>query len=407
MVVPDGVLNNPGQQSNCPAFRRFLLKKAKILAVISLPDHAFRKQGAQNKTSILFCERFTEHEQQRFDATFGESMEYPTDGSDDVDPAVENEAIQLALNEVRYRVFFGEAEGIGYTPTGLMSVDNDLYRSVDRIPDENDAETIFGQFRIFQRDQTNYLGLDSPSCIAEWVDDVFIAHQSHRLDPKYHVFKRRTRETNHAGMRHFKLSEILIRRREPVVPYENPDEEFRTLTLTQNGVLKPREAGIGNNPPAWFGVYFKPGGLWFRARTDDLIISRIDLHKGCVSVIPDAFDGAIVTQEFPLYEAGPDVIRPHYLKLLLRTEHFRKAINAVTTGHSNRRRTQDVDFQALTVFLPPIDVQDEITEILDAMDSRRECVGNQYEMLLADIEHCIAGECDADGVVARWQSRGA
>ena len=55
VVVPDGVLNNTGEQSKCPAFRRFLLKNTRILAVVSLPDHAFRKQGAQNKTSLLFC----------------------------------------------------------------------------------------------------------------------------------------------------------------------------------------------------------------------------------------------------------------------------------------------------------------------------------------------------------------
>ena len=50
MVVPDGVLNNAGENSLCPSLRRFLLKNAKLIAVVSLPDHAFRKSGAQNKT---------------------------------------------------------------------------------------------------------------------------------------------------------------------------------------------------------------------------------------------------------------------------------------------------------------------------------------------------------------------
>ncbi len=54
MVVPDGLLNNPGEQSLCPAARRFVFKKCQVVAIVSLPDFAFRKSGAQNKTSLLF-----------------------------------------------------------------------------------------------------------------------------------------------------------------------------------------------------------------------------------------------------------------------------------------------------------------------------------------------------------------
>lgn len=58
MVLPDGVLNNSGSQSNCPALREWLFKSGRILSVISLPDFAFRRSGATNKTSILIFEKF-------------------------------------------------------------------------------------------------------------------------------------------------------------------------------------------------------------------------------------------------------------------------------------------------------------------------------------------------------------
>jgi type I restriction enzyme M protein len=75
MVVPDGLLNNAGELSQCPAFRRLLLRTARIDAIVSLPDHAFRKSGAQNKTSILFATRFTADERAVRDRLYEEELQ--------------------------------------------------------------------------------------------------------------------------------------------------------------------------------------------------------------------------------------------------------------------------------------------------------------------------------------------
>ena len=56
LMLPEGLFNNPAAQSNCPQTRALLAKRGKIEAIVSLPDHAFRKAGAQIKTSILFSE---------------------------------------------------------------------------------------------------------------------------------------------------------------------------------------------------------------------------------------------------------------------------------------------------------------------------------------------------------------
>jgi type I restriction enzyme M protein len=137
-----------------------------------------------------------------------------------------------------------------------------------------------------------------------------------------------------------------------VTPALEPDREFLVPTLTQNGELIPREAGKGKNPPAWFDQYFKEESNWYVLHPEDLLYSRIDLWKGCVTIVPEEYDGAIVTNEFPVYEVNQDELDPHYLKLILRTRYFQRAIRAITTGHSNRRRTQTYDFENLTIFVP-------------------------------------------------------
>ena len=39
-----------------------------------------------------------------------------------------------------------------------------------------------------------------------------------------------------------------------------------------------------------------------RAHAGDVVYSSIDLWKGCIAVVPRAFEGALVTKEFPIYQ---------------------------------------------------------------------------------------------------------
>jgi type I restriction enzyme M protein len=194
------------------------------------------------------------------------------------------------------------------------------------------------------------------------------------------------------GMKRYSLGELLQRRRELIVPAKSPDREFQTLTLTQEGRIEPREAGQGNSPPAWFGAYFKDDAKWFVVRKGDLLFSRIDIWKGSVSIVPEEFDGAIVTQEFPVYEVHEELIDRHYLRLLLRTPYFRRAIRAITTGHSNRRRTQDEDFEALEVCLPDKPIQHKIAELVQSAETKSFTAERDRLTLLGRAEEVIMGK---------------
>ena len=80
----------------------------------------------------------------------------------------------------------------------------------------------------------------------------------------------------------------------------------------------------------------------------------------------------MVTNEFPAYYVRPgyvDVVDARYLQLLLRTSYFQRAIRAITTGHSNRRRTQEGDFNALRVPLPPKETQERIVAVIRELET--------------------------------------
>lgn len=412
MVVPDGMLNNSGEGSRCPAFRRFLFRNTRLLAIVSLPDYAFRKSGAQNKTSLLFVRRLSEAEKNQVDEAITrhqldiireQANGEPENGGqpaldddwldDEAEPDRETyyQAIGRALQEFDYPVFLAEAEQIGYTSAGGPSPHNELYRR-DGFRVLGPADTILGQYREFERNRDLYDIHQKPDCMAINASELYTATDSHRIDPKYHIFKHSEEVTPSEGLDPFTIGQILIRRSTPIIPYDYPDTEFKTITLTQEGVLEPREAGQGNNPPDWHGAYFNEGAKWNEVRAGGILISRIDVWKGCIGLIPDDFDKAIVTNEFPAYYVRSEYanrVNIHYMKLLLRTSYYQRAIRAITTGHSNRRRTQESDFEALKVFLPPLEVQNLIERAIAKVEQEILAKGGELEAKIAVLDQLL------------------
>jgi type I restriction enzyme M protein len=394
MVVPDGMLNNAGERSLCPDFRHFLLRNGRLEAIVSLPDHAFRKSGAQNKTSILLYTKFTEAQRAAFEAEYARQLR-TAERSQKGRLRVEREALRAVYRKSRldYRIFVAEADHIGYTPSGQRDSRNDLYAG--DVHAVSGAEgTILAELRAFREDRAAYQTHTDPPCAAVKVSEIFAAHPTVRMDPKFHVFRAlEAMAVPPRGMAEHVLGEVLTKRRDNLIkPLKHPNREFCVLTLQQTGVFKPREPGIGRNPIAWYGRYFGESSTWFEARMGDLVFSRIDLWKGCVSVLPAHYDGAIFTQEFPIYHINDRLLDPDYLKLLLRSHYFQRAIRAVTTGHSNRRRTQPADFEKLPVFLPDVEVQKEIGRKVGVMERQLEDSQLRLRYILRQFDGAAVGE---------------
>jgi type I restriction enzyme M protein len=365
LVLPDGLLNNQGEISNCPATRRLLARQGYIEAIISLPDYAFRKSGAQNKTSILFFRKFTEQERNAFDRAFAPAVESESDESNAV-------AVAIVEGGLNYKVFLAEANHVGYTPAGQPSRVNDLYHSNDLEPlAKMQEDSILGEWRRFKVDPNAYDGRLLPDCMAVPFDVLWKAHSSNRLDPKYHLFEREKSRPIPQGWITLPLRSVMRRRLiELDRTTTNPDEEFRVMTISQTGDIREREAGKGRNPPKWLGTYFIDSpGTWFAALANDVVYSSIDLWKGCIAVVPEQFNNALVSKEFPIYEVTDSRLLPEFLQCLLRTRYYQRAFRAITTGHSNRRRTQEADFEALPISFPG--TLDEQRRLISPIQSAR------------------------------------
>lgn len=69
IVLPDGNLNNP----SLAWLRRWVEGKAKLLAVVSLPEETFRSSNATVKASLVFLRKFTEQDAAQWEAVWAQA----------------------------------------------------------------------------------------------------------------------------------------------------------------------------------------------------------------------------------------------------------------------------------------------------------------------------------------------
>ena len=376
LILPDGMFNNQGELSNCPQARRLLSRVGRILAIVSLPDHAFRPAGAQNKTSILFFQKFTEDEAEGFGAKYRQALD---------EGRTEDEAILAGHAGDGRWVFLAEADSVGYSPSGTATAANDLYacepESTHLRP--HAEGTILAGYRAFLADPAGYAPTTRPRTMAIPLTKLLGAHASGRIDPKYHLFKEAESRHVPAGWITRRIGETMRRRLDEAHPERRPDERVTVLTISQTGELSRREPGKGRNPPEWLGMYFEDSpSRWYAARAGDVVFSSIDLWKGCIAVVPPELDGALVTREFPIYEVTDERLSPDFLSAMLRSRYYQRAFRAITTGHSNRRRTQTGDFEDLEIAFPPEPREQQ--RLLEAMQrARREAQSGRKALVAA------------------------
>jgi type I restriction enzyme M protein len=70
IVLPEGIFNNP----SLAFVREFTEDRAFLRAVVSLPQETFTSSGASVKCSVLFLEKFTQKEAERFEQTRAEAV---------------------------------------------------------------------------------------------------------------------------------------------------------------------------------------------------------------------------------------------------------------------------------------------------------------------------------------------
>lgn len=140
----------------------------------------------------------------------------------------------------------------------------------------------------------------------------------------------------------------VLRRSEETIQLQ-PDSEYRELTVKLWGkgvVLRGIVSGTSVAAQRRYVV-----------RASQFILSRIDARNGALGIVPPELDGAIVSNDFPVYDIATDRLLPAFLGWMSRTASFVEACQRASEGTTNRVRLKEDAFLEIEISLPPLEGQ--------------------------------------------------
>lgn len=175
------------------------------------------------------------------------------------------------------------------------------------------------------------------------------------------------------------LGELLIKSEEWITL--EPDKQYKKVTvrLWGKGVSLRREAnGVEIASPRRLVV-----------RENQFILSRIDARNGAFGLIPDSLDGAIVSNDFPVFNLDKAQIDPFFLNWMSKTNNFVDLCIAASEGTTNRVRLQEDRFLAIPIPLPPLPEQKRIVARIEALATKVEEVNGLKKDVAEETEALV------------------
>jgi len=154
-----------------------------------------------------------------------------------------------------------------------------------------------------------------------------------------------------------KIADFLVKSKEIV--NINNDQIYRRITVrisNKGVVLRDTQKGINIGTKKQY-----------IARAGQFIVSKIDARNGAFGIIPSELDGAIVTNDFPVFNVNTNRILPQFLLLITSTQHFLNFAQSCSSGTTNRQRMNIDLFLQQQIPLPSIEQQ---TKIVDAYNEK-------------------------------------
>ena len=161
------------------------------------------------------------------------------------------------------------------------------------------------------------------------------------------------------------LGELIERQTEWITL--DPDTDYRQITVrlwgegvTLRGTVKGSEIAASQQ---------------IRVRAGQFVMSKIDARHGAFGVIPDSLDGAVVSQDFPVYDVRPDRLLADFLGWISKARWFVDLCKDASEGSTNRVRLKEDRFLRHSIPLPPISEQgriiSQLTTVANFLENRK------------------------------------
>lgn len=166
-----------------------------------------------------------------------------------------------------------------------------------------------------------------------------------------------------SGIPVVKLADVLRQVSDSVILEDNILYTRITVRLFNKGIIE-RDRVLGSE----IGTKKQ-----FLVRSGQFVVSKIDGKSGAFGFVPAELDGAIVTQDFPVFEADERLVLPDYLELVLANPSILDNVKATSSGSTGRKRLSISKFLNTRIPLPSLREQHNyLDKIINLKKQQRE-----------------------------------
>jgi type I restriction enzyme S subunit len=159
-----------------------------------------------------------------------------------------------------------------------------------------------------------------------------------------------------------RLGDMLTRSTKAVIPQDTSIYKLVTVKMHNKGVVLRQEVN---------GSKIKSTRM-FCVQSRQFILSRIDARNGAFGIIPPDLDGALVTNDFPIFNIDKSRIDLNFLKWKVKTQDFIDICKRASEGTTNRVRLKENRFADLTISLPPLPEQCRMVAKIEKLTTKIE-----------------------------------
>lgn len=139
-----------------------------------------------------------------------------------------------------------------------------------------------------------------------------------------------------------------------------------------------------------------------RLRVGQLVMRKLTAWEGPITIVPDDFDGLLVSTEFPTFSLDPEALFHDYMRLVCQQPQFWALMKYASTGTVQRRkRVNPTQLLAIEIQLPSVPIQRRIADLAHALDDYCECTARSLRCALkarAALVRALIGEARSDWV---------
>lgn len=116
-------------------------------------------------------------------------------------------------------------------------------------------------------------------------------------------------------------------------------------------------------------------------RVDQVVMRKLTAWEGPITVVPAEFDGFVVSNEFPTFTLGPELV-PDWVRHVCRSPRlWTEMKNRVSGTVQRRKRLNPEQLLQIELPIPPREVQAGIVQVLDSVDDQITALDEEADAL--------------------------